>query len=120
MDIYRRLAEVSPDAYMPNVATTLNNLGLLQSDLHRYEEAEQNYLEALDIYRRLAEANSDAYMPDVADTLWNLAILEKNRGNMEVSYSYMEKALPIYEQLELLYPGQYADKICKLKKTLES
>ena len=61
LKIYRSLNEVNPEAYLPDVATTLNNLALLQSDLHQYDKAEENYTEALRIYRDLAEVNPDAY-----------------------------------------------------------
>ena len=61
LKIYRSLAEVNPEAYLPDVAMTLNNLALLQSDLHQYDKAEENYTEALNIRRDLANVNPEAY-----------------------------------------------------------
>ena len=61
LKIYRSLNEVNPEAYLPDVAMTLNNLACLQSDLHQYDKAEENYTEALNICRDLAEVNPDAY-----------------------------------------------------------
>src|SRR6202451_4303851 len=47
-----------PDSYgyLPYVATTLNNLGILYSNTQRLKEAEATYEEALSTYRRLAVA----------------------------------------------------------------
>ena len=49
LGIYRKLAEVNPQTYLPDVATTLNNLANLQSDQNEYGKAEQSYEEALGI-----------------------------------------------------------------------
>jgi len=59
--LYRTLAEAHPEAYLPNVAMTLNNLGALQADQHDFAGAAA-YREALALYRTLAEA----YLPNVA------------------------------------------------------
>ena len=61
MEFYRDLAKVNPEAYLPDVAMTLNNLACLQSDLHQYDNAEENYAEALEFYRDLAKVNPEAY-----------------------------------------------------------
>src|ERR1022692_3698086 len=73
--IRRRLAEGKPETYLPEVATTLNNLAALYSATQRMKEAETPWLEALSIYRRTAEANPEAFMHYVATTLNNLANL---------------------------------------------
>jgi hypothetical protein len=39
LKIYRELAQKNPDRYLPYVATTLNNLGILDSDENRMDEA---------------------------------------------------------------------------------
>ena len=51
---YRRLADANPDTYLPDVAMTLNNLGILYRDRHDVAAAQAAYDEALHIYRRLA------------------------------------------------------------------
>ena len=56
-NIYWTLAKVNPEAYLPDVAMTLNNIANLQSDLHQYDKAEENYTEALRIRRDLAKVN---------------------------------------------------------------
>src|SRR5207248_2876950 len=72
---YRQLAQANPQAYLPDVAMTLNNLGVLYRATQRLSESEQAYQEALTTYRQLAQANPQAYLPDVAMTLNNLGLL---------------------------------------------
>ena len=94
--IRRRLAEVNPGAYMPDVAATLNNLANMYKDTQRMKEAEEAYGEALAAYRKLAEANPDAYMPNVAITLSNLAVLYSDTqriGEAETTASEAERIL---------------------------
>jgi tetratricopeptide (TPR) repeat protein len=61
LQLYRDLAARDPGAYRPNVATTLNNLGILYSDTGRLPEAEKAYTEALTIYRDLVPTNPTIY-----------------------------------------------------------
>jgi len=66
LQIYRELAEKNPESYRPYVATTLNNLGVFDTDQGRVEEARNEYAEALQIRRELAEKNPETYRPDLA------------------------------------------------------
>ena len=72
IDIYRRLAAERPDAFLPDLATSLNNLGNRLSDLGRREDALAAAQEAVDIRRRLAAERPDAFLPDLATSLNNL------------------------------------------------
>ena len=49
LQISRELAQKNPETYRPDVATTLNNLGSLDSDQDRMEEARKEDEEALQI-----------------------------------------------------------------------
>ena len=106
LEIYR-LAVASPKAYEPDVATTLNNLAILQSDLQRYAEAEGNYTEALEIYRRLAAASPEAYEPDVATTLNNLANLQSDLQHYAEAEGNYTEALEIRCRLAAASPEAY-------------
>ena len=61
----RKLAAANPDAYLPDVADTLNNLGEMHSDNNRYEEAEGEYKEALGIYEEFAKIAPAAFQQKV-------------------------------------------------------
>lgn len=115
LNLYRALAERSPEAYEPYVAMTCNNLGNLLSDCHRMEEAEAYYKEALDLYRALAERSSEAYEPYVARTCFNLAIFELERGNKPESKRLFQEALALYEKFPHL--KEKADKTREILKT---
>ena len=49
LEIYRKLAQANPQAYLPDVAGTLNNLGNLQKNKNEFEDALKSYKEALEI-----------------------------------------------------------------------
>ena len=105
--IRRQLADNNPDAYLPYVAHTLNNLANLHSDTNRHQEAEEEYNEALTIRRQLAEKNPDAYLPDVATTLNNLALLHSDTNRHQEAEEEYNEALTIYRQLADNNPDAY-------------
>jgi hypothetical protein len=55
VNIGRRLAETRPDAFLSNVAVSLNHVGMMVSNLRRYEKALAATRGAVNIRRRLAE-----------------------------------------------------------------
>ena len=56
--IRRELAEKNPSAYLPDVATTCNNLAVLYKNTNRLAEAEELYAEALHIAKQYADSNA--------------------------------------------------------------
>ena len=46
LQTYRELAQKNPEIYRPDVAATLNNVGVLDSDQGRMEEARKEFAEA--------------------------------------------------------------------------
>ena len=107
LKIYRDLAAKNPDAYLPRVADTLNNLALLHADTNQLELAEEEYQEALKIYRDLAAKKPDAYLPYVALTLNNLANLHVNTDQLEPAEEEYQKALEIRRDLAAKNPDAY-------------
>ena len=103
----RLLAETDPEAHMPNLAASCNNLGALLSDLGKRKEAQCLYGEALDIYRRLAQAHPAAYEPRVADTCNNLGNLLAQVGEREEARCLYGEALDIYRRLAQAHPAAY-------------
>jgi tetratricopeptide (TPR) repeat protein len=61
LDIREPFAQVNPQIYLPDVALTLNNLGLLQTDKNEFAAAEKSYQKALSIHRAFAEAIPQAF-----------------------------------------------------------
>ncbi len=105
--IRRRLVEANPDAYLPDLAASLNNLGLRLSELGRREQALAPAEEATDIYRRLAEANPDAYLPNLAMSLNNIGIRLSELGRREQALAPAEEATDIRRRLAEANPDAY-------------
>ena len=59
MNVYRTLAKSRPDAFLPNLAASLNNVGICLRALGQREAALQVTREAVDVYRTLAKSRPD-------------------------------------------------------------
>ena len=114
----RELAKQNPEAYKPNVATTLNNLGNLLSNTNNLKQAKDYYEEALQIRRELMGKNPEAYKPYVATTLNNLGNLLSNTNNPKQAKDYYEEALQIYRELMKKNPEAYKPYIAKTLNNL--
>ena len=99
------LAQKNPEAYLPDVAMTLNNLGILDRGQGRMEEARQEFAEALQTYSELAQKNPETYRPDAATTLNNLGNLDRDQGRMEEARQEFAEALQTYRELAAEKPG---------------
>ena len=107
----RELAKKNPEAYLPDVATSLNNLGVLLSDTNNLEQARDNYEEALQIHRELAQQNPEAYLPEVATSLNNLGNLFSNTNGLKKAQDYYEEALQIRQELAQQNPEAYLPEV---------
>jgi tetratricopeptide (TPR) repeat protein len=114
----RELAQKNPKVYLPDVAQTLNSLGILDRDQNRVEEARKEYEGALKFYRELAQKNPDVYLPDVAMTLNNLGILDRVQNRTEEARKEYEEALKIYESFAKNNPEQFSAYVTRVKKLL--
>ena len=107
LQILRKLAKKNPEAYKPNVAKILNNLGVLLSDTNDLKQARDYYEEALQIRRELALQNPEAYKPDVATSLNNLGNLLSDTNDLKQARDYYEEALQIRQELAMQNPEVY-------------
>ena len=103
----RELAKKNPEAYKPDVATTLNNLGNLLRNTNDLKQAQDYYEEALQIRRELMGKNPEAYKPDVATTLNNLGSLLRATNDLKKAQDYYEEALQIRRELREKNPEAY-------------
>ena len=88
-----RLNELGDDH--PDVAESLNNLGLLSKSTGDYEEAERLYREAL----RLRTERLGEETPESAETMNNLGVLLKTRGELEEAEGLLTEALRIRQAI---------------------
>ena len=103
----RVLSKKNPEAYKPNLADTLNNLGNLLHATNELEQAQSYYEEALKIRREFAELNPEAYKSSLAGTLNNLGNLLRTTNELRQAQSYYEEALLIHRELAKLNPEAY-------------
>ncbi|MEJ5241920.1 MAG: tetratricopeptide repeat protein, partial [Anaerolineales bacterium] len=105
--IYRQLAQVNPQAFLPDLAMSLNNLGNRLSALGRREEALQAAQEATALYRQLAQVNPQAFLPDLAMSLNNLGNRLSALGRREEALQAAQEATALYRQLAQAHPQAF-------------
>jgi len=83
LEIYKKLAEKKPDVYLPKLANTQNNLGVLYLYLKRYEKAVNFFDKALEI--------------DSNDGLawYNKACIESLRNDKAKSLEFLKNAIEL-------------------------
>ncbi|MFI8237669.1 tetratricopeptide repeat protein [Streptomyces sp. NPDC085866] len=108
-DIYRVLAEASPDAHLDDLAGALNTLAIGLAEVGRGQDALVLAEEATDIYRVLAEASPDAYLPNVAGALSTLAIGLSEVGRRQEALAPAEEAVQLRRVLAEASPDAYLD-----------
>ena len=83
VELYRGLAEASPQAYTPGLAASLSNLANCLSEVGERNEALEAAREAVRLRRALAEASPQAYTSRLAGSLSNLADILAADGRPE-------------------------------------
>ena len=107
MQKYRELAKENLDAYTPDIAEALNNLGNLYNDMGKFSETEKAFTEALKIRRTLAEQDPDTYAPDVAMILNNIGTLYWDTHKFLKAETVYTEALQKYRELAKENPDAY-------------
>ena len=120
LDIYQRLAAISPQVYEPDLAMVQNNLGTLYEDTRRYGESEEMFLSVMEIRRRLVAANPQVYEPDLAGIQNNLGILYKDTQRYEDSEKMYLSAMEIYRRLAAVNPQVYEPDLAMAQSNLGS
>lgn len=92
--LYRQLAGQRPSAFLPDLARSLANLGLMRSGLDQVEEALEATREAVAFYRYLVAECPDAFLPDLARRLNILGTMEHDPSQRE---SVFHGRLPLAE-----------------------
>ncbi|MBK8567802.1 MAG: tetratricopeptide repeat protein [Saprospiraceae bacterium] len=107
LDIQRRIAAKNPEAFMPELAGTLNNLGLLLNANDSFTEAEKSFDEALKILRKLVDRNPKMYLLPLAKTLHHLGNLKTDIENYDEAEKFYKEALSIKRKLAEKNPGTH-------------
>ena len=104
---YRELATANPAAYLPNLATSLNNLSGCQSETGDRAGALTSITEAVERYRELATANPAAYLPNLATSLNNLSGCQSETGDRAGALTSITEAVERYRELATANPAAY-------------
>ncbi|MGO9296536.1 MAG: tetratricopeptide repeat protein, partial [Streptosporangiaceae bacterium] len=93
---YRQLAAARPDAFLPDLAMSLNNQSGRLSELGRREDALAAIEEAVTIRRQLAAARPGAFLPALATSLYKQAGVRSELGRREDALAAVEEAVTAY------------------------
>jgi tetratricopeptide (TPR) repeat protein len=107
VDGSRQRAQTDPDAFLPDLAMSLNNLSIRLADVGRREDALAASEEAVVIRRTLAEARPDAFLPNLASALNNLGIRLAALGRPEDALAASEEAAGHYRTLAEARPDAF-------------
>ncbi len=107
LKLFRSLAAANPEAFLPAVAMTLNNLAALHYAQNAFAPALAAYQEALQTYRSLAAANPEAFLQYVAITLNNLAVLHDEKKDYDLALAAYQEALKIRRSLAAANPEAF-------------
>ena len=102
LEINRRLAAMRPDVCLPDLATTLNNLGWGRES----EAAVLALQESVEINRRLAATSSEHHLGALYISLSNLGFTLEKLGRDEDALAACREAVDVYRQFPSKEPSQ--------------
>ena len=106
MEVYRKLAQKSPDRYLPDLAMSLNNLGNCYSEQGDHDAALRVTEEAVQIRRMLAQKTPDRYEPDLARSLGVLGRV-KMHSEPQAAAAYFHEGIITLRRLFMLRPRAF-------------
>lgn len=116
---YRELAQKDREIFLPHVALTFNNLGILDSDQRETKRARQEYEQALKMYIGLAKENPEIYLLHIAMTLNNLGVLDTGENRDQEARREYEEALKIYGYFAKQDSVRFSADVERVKKLLK-
>ncbi|MFJ6169206.1 tetratricopeptide repeat protein [Micromonospora orduensis] len=99
VDLDRGLVQVNRDAYLPDLAGSVNNHANLLAMMGRPAEALSTSSEAVDLHRELVQVNRDAYLPDLAGSVNNHALRLAAMGRRAEALATSTEAVQLRREL---------------------
>ncbi|MDT7653222.1 MAG: hypothetical protein QOI36_4628, partial [Pseudonocardiales bacterium] len=99
VSLHRAAAASNRDAYLPDLAVSVNNLAVRLGEAGRRVEGLTAAQEALDLNRELVAGNRDAYLPDLAMSMNNLAHRLAQTGRRAEGLAAAQEVLGLYREL---------------------
>jgi tetratricopeptide (TPR) repeat protein len=112
VQIRKKLADENPK-YLPDLALSLINLGIVYYRNREFSKALPEYTEALKIYRELAAENPRRYLPYVAAVLSTLGSLHNSTREFSISMAKHTEALAIRKELASENPKVYLPDVAR-------
>ncbi|WP_131732659.1 tetratricopeptide repeat protein [Actinomadura formosensis] len=106
-DLFRALVALNHDAYLADLAMSLNNHALRLAETGRRAEAVPVSQEAVTLRRELTDLNRDAYLPNLAASLNNHAALLAETGRRAEAVPVSQEAVTLYRELTDLNRDAY-------------
>lgn len=101
------LYELSPDEYIKDFSTSVNNLAGLYVEMEKYDEAISLYRKAETLYARLCESDDD-YLVDLMNVFYWIGILsDEVQGNTQQAIVSWSKGLGVCKKLYEKCPDAY-------------
>ncbi|MEN3539803.1 tetratricopeptide repeat protein [Microbispora sp. ZYX-F-249] len=107
LQLWRQLAALDWDAYVPGLAGSLDNHAVWLAEVGRRAEAVPVSEEAVRLGRELAELNRDAYLPGLAGSLDNHAVRLAEVGRRAEAVPVSEEAVRLRRELAELNRDAY-------------
>ena len=101
------LASDRPDAFLPDLAASLNNLGCMLGGLGRRQEARAAAAEAVSVYRMLSSACPDVFLSYLAGSLNNLGTQLSVLGRRAEALAAAAEAVSAYRSLSSARPDVF-------------
>ena len=89
LKLRQQLVQKQPNVYLPDLADTLNNIGMALFESGHYKKAEISYNKSYNIYKTLFQKDTDIFLPNLIHVMFNI-------GNLQYyhkKYFYAEKIL---------------------------
>ena len=109
--LLREAAEADRDAYLPDLAMSVNNLAVRLGEAGRRAEGLAAAQEAVDLRRELVELNRDAYLPDLATSVNNLANRLGESGRRVEAAALAREAAAQFRELARDDPSRYGSDV---------
>ena len=115
---HRQEAAARPDAFTPDLATSLDNLSVRLAGLGRPEDALAAIQEALTLRRQLPAARPDAFTPDLAGSLMTYGVRLTELSRHRDALAADREALALYRRLHAAHPDAFRNDLVNALRNL--
>jgi CHAT domain-containing protein len=105
--ILNALQAQGTDDYRPEIAATLNHIGLIQMDLKNVSKSRDSYRTALDALHDVRQERGRAFETLLAQTLYNQGLLKEAEGHFLGAYANFSDALVIFNKEAERFPTAF-------------